>query len=53
MSPIAAMSLMASTAVGRRLPFGSDSKARAPAATDVPAVTVCGAGAPTLSIAAW
>src|SRR6266581_8549622 len=37
--PIAVISLIASTAVGRRLPLGSDSKARAPAATEVPAVT--------------
>src|SRR6267378_3270871 len=39
-TPIAAMSLIASTAVGRRFPLGNDSKARAPAAMVAPAVTV-------------
>src|SRR5438309_4041605 len=51
-TPIAAISLMASTPVGRRLPLGSDSKALAPAATEMPAMTECGAGTPASVIAA-
>src|SRR5207245_1942581 len=51
-TPIAAMSLIARTPVGRRLALGSDSKALAPAATEMPAVTVCGGGRPASVIAA-
>src|SRR6266478_7959635 len=52
MTPIATMSLMARIAVGRRLPFGNDSKARAPAAMVAPAVTAYGAGTSTPANAA-
>src|SRR5207245_10854714 len=45
-TPIAAISLIARTPVGRCFPFGSESKARAPAAPEMPARTECGAGAP-------
>src|SRR5260370_5048020 len=52
-TPMAAMSLIASTPVGRRLPFGIDSNARAPAGTEIPATTTCGSGAPAARIACW
>src|SRR6266513_1608858 len=45
MTPIAAMSLMTSTPVGRLAPEGRDSKARTPAPTEMPAVTASGGGA--------
>src|SRR5712692_4437629 len=53
MTPIAAISLIARIAVGRRLPFGNDSKARAPAAIVAPEVTRYGSATPAPANAAW